>query len=43
MTTQWLHEGSRTPQDVCDVAAGFQLNDRWEFVQLLLWIGRPLL
>ena len=29
--TQWLHEGSLTPQDVCEVAAGFQLNGRWEF------------
>ena len=29
--TQWLHDGSRTSQDVCEVAAGFQLNDRWEF------------
>jgi hypothetical protein len=28
---QWLHEGSRTPHDACEVAAGFQLNDRWEF------------
>ena len=29
--TQWLHEGSRTPEDICEVAASSQLNDRAEF------------
>jgi hypothetical protein len=27
----WLREGSRTERDVCEVAAAFELNDRWEF------------
>jgi hypothetical protein len=27
----WMREGSRTPRDVCEVAAAFELNDHWEF------------
>jgi hypothetical protein len=27
----WLSEGSRTLRDVYEVAAAFELNDRWEF------------
>jgi hypothetical protein len=27
----WMREGSRTARDVCEVAAAFELNDRWEF------------
>lgn len=29
--TQWLGSGGRTPRDICEAAAGFRLNDRWEF------------
>jgi hypothetical protein len=28
---EWLDGGSGTPRDVCEVAASFELNDRWEF------------
>lgn len=28
---EWLTTGSRSTQDVCEVAATFGLNDRWEF------------
>jgi hypothetical protein len=28
---QWLNAGSRTPRDICEVAASFELNDQWEF------------
>jgi hypothetical protein len=27
----WFENGGRTSADVCEVAARFQLNDRWEF------------
>lgn len=27
----WLYAGSGTSQDVCEVAANFELNDHWEF------------
>ena len=29
--TEWLSAGSAIPRAVCEVAAGFELNDRWEF------------
>ena len=29
--TKWLTAGSATPRDICEVAASFELNDRWEF------------
>jgi len=28
---QWLDAGARTPRDIREVAAGFELNHRWEF------------
>jgi hypothetical protein len=28
---KWPNAGSRTLRDICDVAASFELNDRWEF------------
>jgi hypothetical protein len=28
---EWLHAGSVTARDLCEVAASFVLNDRWEF------------
>jgi hypothetical protein len=28
---EWLKTGSGTPTDLCEVAASFELNDRWEF------------
>ena len=28
---EWLNAASGTPRDVCEVAASFELNDRWEF------------
>jgi len=28
---QWLDAGARTPRDIREVAAAFELNDRWEF------------
>jgi hypothetical protein len=27
----WLDNAGRTPNDACEVAASFELNDRWEF------------
>jgi hypothetical protein len=27
----WMSAGSRTSRDLCEVAASFELNDRWEF------------
>jgi hypothetical protein len=27
----WLHDGSRTSRDVCEVAARFELNEQWQF------------
>jgi hypothetical protein len=29
--TEWLSTRSASQRDVCEVAAGFELNDRWEF------------
>jgi hypothetical protein len=28
---EWLTTGSRSARDACEVAAAFELNDRWEF------------
>jgi hypothetical protein len=28
---EWLTTGSRSTRDACEVAATFELNDRWEF------------
>ena len=28
---EWLRAGPRTASDVCEIAAGFHLNERWEF------------